>query len=77
MLSYGIILENQIYYNRKAEYISLVKEYLRENAGEGGARLLVWEFSAMSREDNKALKVLKKEILHRGIQRSKIRYFSY
>jgi len=37
LLSYGVILENQIYYNRKVEYISLVEEYLRENAGEDGA----------------------------------------
>jgi hypothetical protein len=36
LLSYGAILENQIYYNRKAEYIFLVKEYLRENAVEVG-----------------------------------------
>ena len=28
LLSYGVILENQIYYNRKAEYIFLVEEYL-------------------------------------------------
>ncbi len=34
LLSYSVILENQIYYNRKAEYIFLVEEYLRENAGE-------------------------------------------
>lgn len=67
LLSYGRILENQIYYNRKAVYISLVEEYLRENAGEDGARLLVWEFSAVFKEDNKALDVLEKEILHQGL----------
>ena len=34
LLSYGVILENPIYYNRKAEYIFLGEEYLRENAGD-------------------------------------------
>jgi len=72
LLSYGVILENQIYYNRKVEYISLVEEYLkylRENAGEDGARLFVWEFFKIFKKDNKALKILEKEILEQGIQR--------
>lgn len=34
LFSYKIILENQNYYNRKVEYISLVEEYLRENTGK-------------------------------------------
>jgi len=67
LLSYGVILENQIYYNRKAEYIFLVKEYLRENAGEDGARLFVWEFFKIFKKDNKAFKILEKEILQQGI----------
>ena len=36
LLSYGAILENQMYYDRKTEYISLIKEYLSENAGKDG-----------------------------------------
>ena len=67
LLSYGVILENQIYYNRKAEYIFLVEEYLRENAGEDGAHLFVWEFFKIFKKDNKALKILEKEILQQGI----------
>jgi len=67
LFSYKIILENQIYYNRKAEYIFLVEEYLRENAGEDGARLFVWEFFNIFKKDNKALKILEKEILQQGI----------
>lgn len=39
LLSYDVILENQIYYNRKAEYIFLIEEYLRENAGKDGANI--------------------------------------
>ena len=53
LLSYKIILENQIYYNRKTEYIFLVEEYLRENAGEDGARLFLWEFFIIFKKDNK------------------------
>ena len=67
LFSYKIILENQIYYNRKAEYIFLVEEYLRENAGEDGARLFVWEFFQIFKKDNKAFKILEKEILQQGI----------
>ena len=52
--SYKIILEDQICYNRKAEYIFLVEEYLRENAGEAGARLFVWEFWQIFQKDNQA-----------------------
>ena len=69
LLSYSLILENQIYYNRKAEYTFLVKEYLRESAGEDGARLFVWEFFKIFKKDNKALKILEKEILQQGIQK--------
>ena len=69
LFSYKIILENQIYYNRKAEYIFLVEEYLRENAGEDGARLFVWEFFKIFKKDNKALKILEKEILQQGISK--------
>ena len=69
LLSYGVILENQIYYNRKAEYTFLVEEYLRESGGEDGARLFVWEFLKIFKKDNKALKILEKEILQQGIQK--------
>jgi hypothetical protein len=69
LFSYKIILENQIYYNRKAEYIFLVEEYLRENAGEDGARLFVWEFFQIFKKDNKAFKILEKEILQEGLQK--------
>ena len=67
LLSYGVILENQIYYNRKAEYIFLVEEYIRENAGEDGARLFVWEFFKIFKKDNKGFKILEKEIIEHGI----------
>lgn len=69
LLSYGVILENQIYYNRKAKYSFLIEEYLRENAGKDGARLFVWEFFKMFKKDNKALEILEKEILEQGIKR--------
>ena len=69
LFSYDVILEDQIHYNRKAEYIFLVEEYLRENAGEAGARLFVWEFFEIFRKDRKALEILEKEIFQQGIQK--------
>ena len=69
LLSYRVILDNQIYYNWKAEYIFLVEEYLRQGAGEDGARLFVWKFFKIFNKDNKALKVLEKEILQQGSQK--------
>jgi hypothetical protein len=62
LLSYGVILENQIYYNRKVEYISLVEEYLREDADKDGARLFMLEFFNIFKKDNKALETLKQGI---------------
>ena len=64
LLSYQVILESQIYCNRRADYISLVEEYLRENVGEDGARLFMSEFYIIFKQDRKAL-----EILEQGIQR--------
>jgi hypothetical protein len=69
LLSYGIILENQIYYNRKAQYTSLGEQYLREDEGEDGARLFVLEFYTIFKNDNKTLKILEREILQQGIQK--------
>lgn len=62
LLSYGIILENQIYYNRKVESICLVEEYLPENVGKDGARLFVWEFFSIFKKDNKPLEILEQGI---------------
>lgn len=69
LFSYKIILENKNYYNRKVQYISLVEEYLLENAGKDGARLFVWEFFNIFKKDNKALRIFEKEILEEGIKR--------
>lgn len=70
LLSYQIILEDQIYYNGKNDYISLVQEYLdylkeNENAREDKdvAGLFVKEFWSLYRADTRALKILKKEVL--------------
>jgi len=66
LLSYGIMLENQIYYNRKGEYIYLVEEYLKENGGEAGARMFQWDFCTLFKEDNQAVEIFEKEILEEG-----------
>ena len=63
LLSYGIILENQIYYNQKVEYTYLVEEYLKENKGKAGVRLFQWNFFSLFRKDNQALKLFETEIL--------------
>ena len=68
LLSYRIGLQSQIYYNRKAEYLSLIKEYLKENAGKDGASLFRLQFLHIYRKDNKALKTLEEEILEKGLQ---------
>jgi len=71
LLSYNIVLQDQIYYNQRAVYISLIEQYLREssNSGEDGGRLFVWEFFTIFKNDNNIFKILKKEILQHGIQK--------
>ena len=70
LLSYQVIVEEQIFYNQKVEYLALVEEYLRENAGELGANLFVWEFSNIfGQKNNEAVEILEKGILEQGIQR--------
>lgn len=41
LLSYGVILENQIYYDHKAKYFFSLEEYLKDNSGLDRARLFV------------------------------------
>ena len=43
-----------------------MEEYLRENAG--GARLFLFDFFIIFKQDNKILESLEKEILAKGIQ---------
>ena len=71
LLSYGVILENQIYYNRKDEYIGLVEEYLQDNPGEAEARLFQWEFCTLFKTDNQTVEIFEKEILEEGVQKLK------
>lgn len=67
-LSYGIIIENQIYYNRKDEYIRLVAKYLNTNKSKIAAEFFAAEFSHIYQNDNKALDLLKEELLQEGLQ---------
>ena len=74
LLSYQIILENQVHYNNKSDYIFLLQEYLEyynENTDEKGAGegLFLWEFNTLFHADTKSLSVLEKEILEQGIDR--------
>ena len=74
LLSYHIILGNQIYYNQRDLYISFIEEYLRENAGTDGTGLFIYEFFALYRKSRSDVRSLKAEILETGI--SKINNFS-
>jgi len=68
-LSYGIILSNQIYYNRKDEYIRLVAKYLNTNKSKIAAEFFAAEFSHIFQNDNKAFNLLEEELLQEGLQR--------
>jgi len=67
-LSYSVILEKQIYYNRKDEYIDLVAKYLNTKKSEIAAKFLVADFNTIFNNDNKALDLLIEEILQEGPQ---------
>ena len=69
LLSYQIILANQIYYNQRDLYISFIEEYLRENAGTDGTGLFIYEFFALYRESQSDCRALEAEILETGISR--------
>ena len=57
LLSYGIILENQILYNRRHDYISLIEKYV---TNEIDSFILRWKFFQIEREDKKIQKDLEK-----------------
>lgn len=70
LLSYQVILENQIYYNQRDLYISFIEEYLREkDAGTDGIGLFIYEFFALSRKSQRDFRTLEAEILEKGISR--------
>ena len=50
LLSYGVILQNQIIYNRRHEYISLIEKYVTT---EIDSLLLRLQFFQIQREDHK------------------------
>lgn len=69
LLSYDIILQNQIYYNRKDEYINLVSKYLNLPKTERAAELFAWNFFNLFTADSNAIHHFRKEICQEGIQR--------
>ena len=58
LLSYGVILENQVFYNRRHDYISLIEKYV---TNEIDSLLLRFQFFQMQREDRKIQKDLEKD----------------
>ncbi len=57
LLSYGVILYNQIIYNRRHDYISLIEKYLTNQID---SLLLRLQFFQIQREDKKIKKDLEK-----------------
>ena len=57
LLSYGVILYNQIIYNRRHDYISLIEKYVNN---EIDSLLLRLQFFQIQREDKKIKKDLEK-----------------
>lgn len=62
LLSYDIILQNQIYYNRKDSYINLVSKYLNLSKTERSAELFAWNFFNLFTADSNAIHYFRKEI---------------
>lgn len=48
--SYQVVVEDQIVYNDRYLYISLIEEYLIENAGAEGNQLFLYEFLYLVKE---------------------------
>ena len=68
LLNYGCILQCQIFYNRRTEYVSFLQEYLRYNpSGEDEANLFRFEFFHIYRKDLKLTKTLTQEIIDKGL----------
>lgn len=59
LLSYGLILYNQIIYNRRHDYISLIEKYV---TNEIDSLLLKLQFFQIQREDRKITKDLENNI---------------
>ena len=67
--SYVLLLESQIYYNGKNEYLSLMKEYITNNAGEAGAKMFIWDFMSLFKEHVQFMKTLEEEILENNVEK--------
>lgn len=69
LVSYQAILFNQIYYKNRYLYVTLLEEYLKENAGIAGTSLFIYKFSDLERRiagDNRAFEA---EVLESGLSR--------
>jgi hypothetical protein len=69
LLAYQIIVEGDIYYKNKPQYIQLIENYLSQNLGEDETRLFVSKFVTIFRSDNQRLYSIEKEIITEGIQK--------
>ena len=69
LLDYQVILTYQVYYNQRELYISLIEEYLSENAGTAGTDLFIYEFFTLWSRTIHDMNALEIEILETGISR--------
>ena len=76
--SYQRILENQIYFNQRLDYLFLIQSFLRENYEkgastlddfEGNASMFAYKFSELYRNDTEAVDRLEREIFDEGLER--------
>ena len=56
-LSYGVMLENQIFYNRRQEYIALMERYLKNEINRSE---MLYNYFGLDRKDKKILEDLDK-----------------
>jgi hypothetical protein len=69
LLNYQILMEGEIYYSNKTNYIELIERYLNQSMDENGTRQFLVKFCQIFREDNKKLLEIENQILKNGKKR--------
>ena len=69
LLNYQILMEGEIYYSNKTNYIELIERYLNQSMDENGTIQFLVKFCQIFREDNKKLLEIENQILKNGKKR--------
>lgn len=69
LLEYQILVEGQIYFNNKTNYIKLIETHLNKIINETQTRQFFSQFREMFQEDNKKLLEIENQILKDGRKR--------